>query len=146
MKDNDYCKEIKAYADKSAAKDRILLLPYVTRAEMLSLQHNAHVGICLSKEYEHDLESQMIAPNKAGEYLAKGLYLVATNSVYMLPLQLKGVAVLSESYTPVDISAALGKALIAVTSPDYKTTIKNFVKEYFCMQVQLRPVIRFLNK
>ena len=146
MKDNDYCKEIKAFAEKSTAKDRILLLPYVTRAEMLSLQHNAHVGICLSKEYEHDLESQMIAPNKAGEYLAKGLYLVATHSVYMVPLQLKGVAVLSESYTPQDISAALGKALVAVGSADCKTAIKSFVKEYFCMQVQLKPVIRFLNK
>jgi hypothetical protein len=58
---------------------------------------------------------------------------------------MKGIASLSASYKPEDISAALKKALSAVRETGYKARIKEFVDEYFCMQKQLTPIIQFID-
>lgn len=145
IKENTYCNEVKDAVERSPAKDRIKLYPYLTRAEMLALQTNADIGVCLAREYEDNVESKMMAPNKVGEYLARGLYVLGVNSEYMLPLKIKGIASLSASTTPADISPALQNALLAVTDKGYKTTINDFVRDYFCMQQQLKPVLAFLN-
>ena len=59
---------------------------------------------------------------------------------------MKGIAALSETTTPVEISKAIKKALIAVGRNDLKADITNFVKEHFCMQQQLKPLVYFLNE
>lgn len=145
IKDNDYCNEIKAFVEKSTAKDRIQLFPYLTRIQMLSLQENADIGVYLSKDYFNRIQSKMIAPNKVGEYMDKGLYLLGVNNDYLKPFEMKGIASLSSSYKPEDISAALKKALGAVRETGYKARIKEFVDEYFCMQKQLTPIIQFID-
>lgn len=145
IKDNPYCNSIKEYVQKSKSRERIQLLPFVTRAEMLALQSNANIGVCLTREYDDNVESKMMAPNKVGEYLAKGLYLLGVNTAYMMPFQMKGIAALAESLEPADISNAIKKALVAVEDRRYRDTIGQFVKEYFCMQQQLKPIITFLQ-
>ena len=145
IKDNPYCNEIKAHVAKSRAAARIKLFPYVSRAEMLALQANAAIGVCLAREYEDNVESKMMAPNKTGEYLAKGLYLLGIENEYMMPFKMKGIAALAASPAPQDVSVALKQALHAVADKRYQAAIRSFVQEYFCMQQQLKPVIRYLK-
>jgi len=145
LKDNDYCEEIRATAERSKAKDRIKLFPYLTRVQMLALQANADVGVYLNKEYYNRIQSKMIAPNKVGEYLAKGLYLLGVSNDYLKPFEMKGVASLAQSAKAADISVAIKKALAAVSAHDFKEEIREFVLEYFCMQKQLTPVTEFIN-
>ena len=113
---------------------------------MLSLQAHAHIGVCLEKEYETNVRSKMIAPNKTGEYMSKNLYILGLVSEYMRPFEMKGIASLSETAAKEDISKAIIDALNAVKKDAYKQTISNFVKNYFSMQHQLKPVVKFLNQ
>ena len=145
IKDNPYCNEVKAFVEKSKSAARIKLLPYVTRTEMLALQGNADVGVCLAKEYDDNVESKMMSPNKVGEYLAKGLYVLGIRNEYLLPLKMKGIASLADSLALADISIAIKEALLVVNTKEYKTTISNFVKDYFCMQQQMKPVVKYLK-
>ena len=146
IKDNPYCNEIKAFVEKCRSVQRIKLLPYVARAEMLALQANADIGVCLAKEYDNNVESKMMAPNKVGEYLAKGLYLLGIKNEYLLPFKMKGIASLAASVTPADICVAIKEALNAVDNKEYKINISDFVKDYFCMQQQAKPVVTYLEK
>ncbi|MCW3124010.1 MAG: hypothetical protein JWQ38_3502 [Flavipsychrobacter sp.] len=145
VKDNPYCNQVRDLVAASRSKDRILLFPYITRQQMLSLQANAHIGVCLEKEYENNVRSKMIAPNKTGEYMSKNLYILGLVSEYMRPFEMKGIASLAETATKEDISIAILDSIKAVSKEAYKVTIKNFVKDYFSMQYQLKPVIKFLK-
>lgn len=145
FKDNPYCNRLRKIVAECVSKDRILLFPYVTRQQMLSLQAHAHIGVCLEKEYEDSVRSKMIAPNKTGEYMSKNLYILGLISEYMRPFEMKGIASLAETATKEDISKAIIDSLHAVTKDAYKQAISNFVKNYFSMQHQLAPVIKFLN-
>jgi len=146
IKDNAYCDEIRAFVEKCRSKERIKLLPYVTRAEMLALQANSDIGVCLAKEYDDNVESKMMAPNKVGEYLAKGLYLLGIKNEYLMQFKMKGIASLSDSPEPEDISVAIKDALAAVDDKEYKNVIRGFVGEYFCMQQQAKPIVDYLKK
>ena len=145
IKDNDYCAGIKQFVSKSRAAARIQLFPYLARTEMLALQANAAIGVCLAREYNDNLESKMMAANKVGEYLARGLYLLGVNNEYLLPIKMKGIASLAESVSPADISNAMKDALTAVSNQNYKAAIRSFVADYFCMQQQMKPVIAYLK-
>jgi len=146
IKDNAYCNELKAYVAGCRSKNRIVLLPYVTRAEMLALQANAAIGVCLAREYANNVESRMMAPNKVGEYLQKGLYLLGVQNEYMRPFGMKGIASLATAPAPAAIGSALQEALDAVNDKTYKARIRTFVNDFFCMQQQLRPILDFLKK
>jgi hypothetical protein len=145
IKDNSYCSKLKEFAANSKAANRIKLFPYLTRAEMLALQSNADIGVCLTKEYNDSVKSKMIAPNKVGEYAAKRLYILGIKNEYLRPLEMMGIASLADSPQPADISIALKKALQAVHEKDYKIKISKFVKDYFCMQEQLKPLTGFIS-
>lgn len=146
VKDNAYSNGIRDFVLKSKAANRIKLFPYLTRAQMLALQANAHIGVCLTKEYQNNVKSKMIAPNKVGEYAAKKLYLLGIKNEYLKPFELKGIASLADSPSPADVSKAIIHALQAVGDPGCKARIADFVSSYFCMQQQLKPVIEYLNK
>ena len=145
MKDTDYCNAINEFVEKSKSAKRIKLFPYITRAEMISLQSNAHIGVCTAKEYQDNVKSKMMAPNKAGEYMAKNIYILGILSEYLRPLKLQGIASLAETPAPADLCIAMKDALKAVNEDDYKSKIKSFVKEFFCMQQQLKPIIQYLD-
>ncbi len=145
IKDNEYCAGIKQFVSQSRAAERIQLFPYLARTEMLALQANAAIGVCLAREYNDNLESKMMAPNKVGEYLARGLYLVGIKNEYLLPFKMKGIASLAETVSPAEIAVAIKDALAAVDNGNYKTAISNFVADYFCMQQQMKPVTAYLK-
>ncbi len=146
IKDTEYCNEVVAFAGKSRAAARIKLFPYITRAQMQALQANAQIGVCMVKEYQDSVKSKMMAPNKAGEYMAHGIYLLGIASEYLKPLRAIGVASLAESPSPADICVAMKGALVAIEDRKYKDKIRCFVKEFFCMQQQMKPVIKFLEQ
>jgi len=144
IKDTEYCNDVKTFVDDSRAASRIKLFPYLTRSQMLALQANAHIGVCLNRENQSNIKSKMMAPNKAGEYTSKGLYILGTMSEYMRPLKIQGIASLAVTYSPEDISIAMKDALAAVSDDSYKEKITSFVHDYFSMQQQLKPVIKYL--
>ncbi len=146
FKDNAYCNGIKQFVAESKNKDKIYLLPYVTREEMLALQATAHIGVCLMKEVEHYIASQMLAPNKTGEYLSKGLYILGVKNFYMNMFESAGVGSLAESPAVSDVVTALRHALTVIDNADYKTQIKDYVNNYFCMQKQVAPIVKALKK
>ncbi|WP_345084386.1 hypothetical protein [Nemorincola caseinilytica] len=146
MKDNEYCGQIKTFVAASGCAERILLLPYVTRTEMLALQANADIGVCLMREYAHDVESAMIAPNKVGEYLVRGLYLLACRSEYMMPMAMKGIAALADTAHTDDVAIAMKGALQEVNKEGYKERIREFVRDFYCMQQQAKPIVNFILK
>ena len=144
IKDNQYCNSIKSFVEKSKYKNNILLLPYVSRTEMLALQANAHIGACLSREDKMDIASKMVAPNKVGEYLMKGLYILGIRGEYMDMFETNGVASMASTTSDADVSIALIRALAAIENPEHKEKINSFVRDHFCMQKQIKPIIDFL--
>lgn len=145
IKDNEYCNEIRKTVAASACADRVVLLPYVTRAEMLALQANAHIGICLNRESEDDTRTKMIAPNKVGEYYANGLYMLACENEYMRIFGMRGIASLAATVDKADIATAMKHALLTVTREDTRARVLEFVREYYCMQQQAKPIINFVK-
>ena len=146
VKDDEYGSDIKKFIENCKSQKRIKLFPYLTRVQMLSLQSNAHIGACLVREFEDNVKSKMIAPNKVGEYMSKKLYILGIKAEYLMPFQMMGFASLADSPTPRDISKAIRKALITVNEKDNRSKIGIFVKDYFCMQQQLKPVIKYINE
>ncbi len=146
IKDNEYCDLVKAFVEKCNSRKRILLFPYLTRVQMLSLQSNAHIGVCFEKEYQNNVRSKMAAPNKVGEYISKNLYIIGLQNEYLRVFEMIGIASLAKATDPKAISNAIIDALIAVNESDYKIRVQNFFKNYYCMQQQLTPIIKYLNE
>ncbi len=146
IKDTPYCEQVKKLAATAHSTARIKLLPYVTRLEMESLQANACIGLCLEKEVQTSIRSQLIAPNKTGEYLAKGLYVVGNSNEYMQLLRLNNVASLTPANDTNAIADTLTDALKTAEHGAQRETIKKFVSSFFCMQQQVRPIADFLSK
>jgi hypothetical protein len=140
MKENEYCGEIKGFVSKCSSVSRILLLPYVTRVQMLALQSNCHIGVCLSKERDSGVKS------KIGEYLANNLYVIGSRNEYLRIFEIKGFASLAASCDPGHISQAIISGLENVKKDNIKVQMRKFVKDYFCMQRQMRPAIKFIQE
>jgi hypothetical protein len=145
MKDNSYCNEIRAMVAASNCADRIMLFPFIAGADKDALQAHADIGVCLARETS-DPESKMTAPNKVGEYLAKGLYLLASETEYMKIFGVLGMASLSKEPTARSISRALDAALQAMDQDGLREKIDKFVHEFYCMQVQAKPIIEFIRR
>jgi glycosyltransferase involved in cell wall biosynthesis len=147
IKENEYGDEVRRIAVATpGCTGRVVFFPFVKGTDKEALQSNADIGVCLSNENQNNAESMMTSPNKVGEYLAKGLYLLASDTEYMRPMGMKGVAALSPSNDVDGIANALRKALVAVEMPGSRNTIISFVKEYYCMQQQARPLIQFIKE
>ncbi|NDC42447.1 MAG: hypothetical protein EBZ77_13020, partial [Chitinophagia bacterium] len=146
FKDNEYCNAIRTLALKSPMSEHIFLLPYVSREEMLALQGTAQVGACLMKEIPGFINSQMLAPNKTGEYLSRGLYVLGVSNFYMDMFAAAGVGSLAATATVPDIAAALRHAVQQAGEPGCRERIAQYVQKYFCMQQQLKPIIALLQR
>jgi glycosyltransferase involved in cell wall biosynthesis len=143
MKDTAYCNDIRNYVAQSAVADRIVLFPFVAGSTKTALQTHADIGVCLARETD-DPESKMTAPNKVGEYLACGLYVLGSATVYMQLFELLEVASLAAMPDAKSIAGAMTDALVAVQDPQYKRRIDKFVNRYYCMQQQIEPISDFI--
>ena len=88
----------------------------------------------------------MTAPNKAGEYLAKNLYLIGTETEYMKQFKFSGVASLVSSPTPENITTAINEALKVVATDNYRNKIEHMVAHYYSMQQQMKPITHLLQQ
>jgi glycosyltransferase involved in cell wall biosynthesis len=143
---DQYCVELTTIIERLRAKDRILLLPIIPREQMEALQEYADIGICFMNELEGTLATQMAAPNKIGEYIAKGLYLLTNNIVYTHQFRNAGVATLVNQPTVGQVCEGMRDALDKVNGEDIGERISRFYKEEYCMQKQLGPIIDFLKE
>jgi hypothetical protein len=146
LKDDEYAAKIKLAVSECTSKNRILLLPYLTRDKVMALQEHAHIGASLMRGTGNNLQSKMVAPNKVGEYMAKNLLILGITNDYLRPFEMMGMAVLSPSPEPVDMAIAIKKALVIAGDQPYKIKIRKFVEEFFCMQQQLKPFINFIDQ
>jgi hypothetical protein len=146
MRDNSYCNAIKQYAATQVANSRIVFYPYVAGKEKEGLLQHAAVGVSLTKENNADIESKMTAPNKAGEYLAKNLYLIGTETEYMKQFKFSGVASLVSSPTPENITTAVNEALAVIATGTCNNKIEYMVSHYYSMQQQMKPITNLLQK
>jgi hypothetical protein len=87
----------------------------------------------------------MIAPNKVGEYLNKGLFLLSVKSEYMKLFEANKIATLTQDLSAESIKNALLQALERTKTEDYKAEIRRFVNENYCMQIQAEPIIKYLS-
>jgi hypothetical protein len=89
----------------------------------------------------------MIAPNKIGEYLYRNLFLLGVRGAYMDVFEANGVAALARDSEVGSIKDALSDALIKLKQAETSSKISNFVKKYYCMQVQAAPIVNyFVNR
>ena len=144
--DNAYCREIRTFIDQAGIADRVVLLPNLPREQMEALQQNAHVGITFVKEEPGKIKTYMIAPNKVGEYLANGLFVLGSDVEYMRQFRSAGVAVLTPSLEPDAIAATMEEAVRHVATGNMKSRISDFVRTEFSMQVQFGPVAAYIDK
>lgn len=144
IKDNEYCRQIKESIAKSGKADRTLLLPFILREEMIALQSFANIGVFFAREIEDFIYSRMIAPNKVGEYLARGLFLLGNDVFYLQEFKAAGVAELSTGIGSGDIAKAISNAL--KKADNAKDNISRCVTEKYNMRVQLKNVITRLEK
>lgn len=146
IRENQYCNELTSYVNNSKTKNRIKLLPYLSRDKVLALQANAHIGVNLTWENSRNTESAMPAPNKLGEYLIKDLFVVGIMNEYLRPFEMNGIAALAQSRNPADIAKALAEGLLAINKSEYKNKTKKLVRSYYCMQEQIKPIVSLLNR
>ncbi len=143
MKDNEYCTNIIKTINEAKMAERFLLLPYVPREHMIALQSCANIGILFFRQDDERIATRMHAPNKAGEYLFRGLLLLGNDVYYLRQFEAEGLAVLSPDLSPQEISKAISSALDKVeNSRDLST---KFVQRKFNMKVQLKPVTDHLK-
>jgi len=143
---SDYCNEIADFVAKHNLQGKVLLLPNIPREHLLALQAHAHIGFAFVNENEQKIKTQMIAPNKLGEYLANGLFIVGSRVTYMLQFEQAGVAELVKTHEPEAIAHAMQNAMHKINTGADRQFVKQFVMESFCMQVQFQPVVEYLNK
>jgi glycosyltransferase involved in cell wall biosynthesis len=135
---------VRASAMRSTRAHDIILLPAVSRSEMLALQAAARVGVFLTRDTDV-LETLMPAPNKVGEYLHAGLVTVAPRSTYMEVLERHGVAVLVDSLAPRALATAIGHALERATDDQQRNRVFAVARGWYNMDVQAQPIVRFLT-
>lgn len=139
-----YAQEVRRRVDASLRRADILLLPVVSRAEMLALQAEASVGLCLLRQGAN-LSASLPAPNKVGEYLSAGLVIVAPRMPYLDRLERHGVAVLSDSLSPEHIAAAVGDAIHRIRFQGARDAVRAVASSWYRMEVQLLPVLQLLR-
>lgn len=143
--DSDYAGEVRRRVAMSPRGADILLLPAVAREELLALQAEATIGVCLLREGDN-LSSALPAPNKVGEYLHAGLLVLGARMRYFDQLERAGVAVLAETVTPEGIGRAVTRALERSSVEDVRSTVMRVARSWYRMDVQLQPVMDLLAR
>jgi glycosyltransferase involved in cell wall biosynthesis len=139
-----YAKEVRQVAAKSQRRDDIVLLPQLSREDMLGLQRVAAIGLNLMPS-DSNLDIMFPAPNKIGEYLHAGLLVVASRSGFTERLADRGIAILTHSLDPQEIARAVDEGVCRTRTGDTRAMALSIAHEWYCMDVQLAPVLRAIG-
>lgn len=116
--------------------DNVFLLPTLERSELIKLQASSDIGICFIKEKD-DIDTRLIAPNKLGEYLIRGLICLTSNQNYFKDFGLNSFLININIKEPLEIVSALNKAKLLCSSGNYLNEIHRFVRNNYNMEHQL---------
>ena len=144
MDDTEYAREVRRIAESSPRREDIVLLPLLPRADMLALQHGGVVGINLMQS-DYNLDIMFPAPNKTAEYVHAGLVVVASRSAFAERLADRRLAVLADDLAPREVARAIDEALTWVATRDTRAHALEAAREWYCMDVQLKPVLRAIG-
>jgi hypothetical protein len=137
IRNNDYCNNIKNYVESHSLKNVKLLGP-VSREELVQIQKDADVGICVMKESSL-LETKMLAPNKIGEYLKYGMAVIASDAPYY--------DMFTDCFQIVE-SVQNKEQLVKAfqnCSGQKKNSLWNIL-EWYNMEHQMRHLLKYINK
>jgi glycosyltransferase involved in cell wall biosynthesis len=140
-----YCMELAELIETLPQKNNILLLPAIPREQLVALQRYANIGVCFMQESDSQLSMQMAAPNKVGEYIANGLYLLTNSIPYTNQFIKTGIATVIDEPTVYQISVGMQNALEQVNTSGMSERIHSFFREEYCMQKQSQPIVNFLK-
>lgn len=131
-----YCKKIKDYMQTNGIQN-IKLYGKVSRDELIQLQKTSDIGVCFMKPKEN-LGSQMLAPNKIGEYLKYGLHILTVDMTYL--------DIFNQGFTKVlDIndSEQVGQQLVIAVEKYKSQTADEFrnILSWYNMKHQMRYLI-----
>ena len=141
---SSYGNAVRNAVARSSRQGSIVLLPMVSRREMLALQAAASVGVCLLRSGDN-LETVMPAPNKVGEYLHSGLTIVGLRMPYLEQLEIAGVAVLADELRPDSIASAVTKAWTELAGTEGRARALSIASTWYCMETQARPILRLIE-
>ncbi|MFN8437416.1 MAG: hypothetical protein U0V72_07195 [Cytophagales bacterium] len=140
VKDNDYGLQIKKFIETQQLT-HIKILGTVSREELIALQKQAHIGICFMKPHK-GLGSQLLAPNKIGEYLKYGMNIVTVDMPYM-DLFSKGFVKVNNIENIHEVSEKLQEALRLFQNQDSEEIID--ILAWYNMKYQMRKILKQLN-
>lgn len=80
ISNSEYCNDLKNYVANSSERERIHLKQFLSIEELEDLRRSADIGVCLMNS--NGIDSELIAPNKVGEYLGYGLHILVTDNPY----------------------------------------------------------------
>ncbi len=141
--DSPYAALLRRATEESPRRHDILLLPTVTRAEMLALQSAATLGACLIRPTPGVPETLMPAPNKVGEYLRAGLPIVGVRGPYLDELEAQGVATLADRLEPRSIAGAVTRALDGVDAA--RNRVAELANGSYRMETQVLPMLKVIK-
>jgi hypothetical protein len=142
--ESPYGRSVRAARDASTRRDDIALLPMLPRDAMLALQSRAAVGICLLRA-DHEPAAKMPAPNKVGEYLRWGAFIVASRLPFLDTLPALGVAELADHLEPSEIGRAVAAAVERARDPGTRETVRACSRSWYNMGVQAAPILSLLD-
>jgi hypothetical protein len=141
---SDYAREVRRIAELSPRREAIVMLPMLTRADMLALQRAGVVGINLMQS-DDNLDIMFPAPNKTAEYVHAGLLVVASRSAFTERLADRQLAVLAENLEPREVARAIDEAVVRAATSNTRELALSAAREWYCMDVQLKPVLRAIG-
>jgi hypothetical protein len=141
--DSPYSRDVRAAAAASPRRADIVLLPLVSRAEMIALQRVAAVGVSLTRG--SDLDTMLPAPNKIAEYVHAGLLAVTTRSSFTERMADRGLALLIDSVDPPTLATRIDEAVRMARRGDTRARALEAARGWYCMDVQLGPVLEVLG-
>lgn len=142
--DDAYAMRVREAVAASSRKHDICLLPRLSRAVMLGLQKRADIGMCLLRR-DADPATKMPAPNKVGEYMQWGIFIVASRLPFLEQLEQRGVGEMVDELAPNEIADAVGRAVARVRRDGTRDHIRSVARSWLNMRVQAAPILAALE-
>lgn len=142
MSQTPYCLDLQKHVLNSHRRNDISLQQFLTYSELVDLRHIASIGVCLMKP--NNFGSINIAPNKVGEYLSSGMFVLVTKNPYYEPFKGSGLIVEAETLEPNDISSRLDE-LVGKVQKSGDAALHLDVLSWYSMNQQAKPILEFLK-
>lgn len=137
-----YCIQIKSYVANSPRREDINLHHFLPYSDLEALRQISAIGVCLMKP--NNFDSINIAPNKVGEYLASGLFLLVSENRYYEPFKKSGLIVQAKTLEPLELGALLDELVEKIKSVK-DTRRHQEVLAWYSMNKQAKPILDFLE-